>query len=122
MQDPVSSSSKPQVLETAMRPPNVQSERDQLSVGRLVRQEIERLFVGNALDSEMLENLQDANYSKQVFGLRYPVLRPVATGNRFDEAGRARYYTKVYGDKFYLCNDWYERNRMRFLQWSEGIS
>ncbi len=97
-----------------------QGEIANLPIGRLVRDKLDQLFAQQVFDSDMLRHLQDVTYSKRVFGLRYPMLVPAAAANRFDDAGRARYYTRVFGGEYYLCNDWYERNRERFLKWCKS--
>jgi len=57
------------------------------------------------LDSKTIENLEDKLYSKEYFDVNFPVLT-----KDIDDSNKRRYYSQPIYDKYYLTNDWYERN------------
>ena len=95
----------------------------EMPIGKLVREEFARLFNENRLHSEDIANLCCAKFSKDTLGLRYPTLVEMTDPQaRYDTAGHCRYYSQVFGQKYWLCNDWYERNRKRFLDWLRQVT
>ncbi len=97
-------------------------EAAELPIGKLVQQEIATLLESGRLNPDQIQQLCNAEYSRETFGLRYPVLKQsMDTNERFDDTGHARYYSRIYEGGFLLCNDWYERNRERFLEWLRAV-
>ncbi len=93
-----------------------------VKIGELVRETFQALFEQNRLSDVELERLCTLEYSKRSFGLRYPVLRRSKDRNdRFDSHGSARFYAQLFGGEYLLCNDWYERNRERFVRWLNNL-
>jgi hypothetical protein len=90
-------------------------------IGLIVRECFDYLSHYQLLSKETIDDLQSAEYSKNTFELKYPVLIINNNeGQRFDDKGRARYYAISYnfnGTEYFLCNDWYEKNRDIFIQW-----
>ena len=61
------------------------------------------------LDAADVHNMMDKERCKKVLGLRignHPLLRLQKDGR--EVGGRARYYEKIYGGKFYLCSQWWK--------------
>lgn len=59
------------------------------------------------LDDATINNLMDADYCKNVLGIKignHALLRRVADGRHVGEY--SRYYTKEYAGKFYVCSQW----------------
>ena len=96
---------------------------DEIKIGQLVRTTFKRLFSQKSLDAEIINNLQDASYSKIIFGIQYPALKIIipdepTSNQRLDNKGRARYWSEEFNNgKYLLCNDWYEKHREKFLEW-----
>lgn len=57
-------------------------------------------------DNNLLVNLQSADYARETFGMRYPILYKGTEG-----LDKKRYYINPIKDDYYLTNDWYEKNR-----------
>lgn len=84
-------------------------------VGRLVNTVMREILEGFTDDAEVVD-LLDANYSRQAFGINYPVLVRVDEHN----INNARYYAapiEICGVQYRLCNDWYPRNQGRLEAW-----
>jgi len=86
-------------------------------------------WIANNTLREMLENITNPDtikeltteaYSKNRFLLRYPVITRHVTNER-----KNRYYMrplKILGTEYYLCNDWYEKNRQPLLGWIDTFT
>ena len=60
-------------------------------------------------------DLLSEEYSKEAFGLNYPLL--AKDGELFE---KRRYYVSpltICGARYYLCNNWFERNRAALEAW-----
>ncbi len=93
-------------------------------IGKFIRVEFEKLIVKGLLTEEIIQHLCDSTYSKEVLGLRYPMLKKYNDQQSMTEQrlinGSGRYYSHVYrlnGDKYLLTNDWYEKNRDHLVTW-----
>ena len=67
-----------------------------------------------------IKELTTEEYSKNHFLLHYPVIAGCVTNEH-----KNRYYMrplKILGAEYYLCNDWYERNRQPLLKWIENFT
>jgi hypothetical protein len=97
---------------------------EEKKIGIIVRESFDHLSQKQLLSDEMIHNLQSAEYSRNTFNLSYPLLIQKEE-QRFDEKGRARYYTPPYyfnGGKYFLCNDWYDsRHKDNFIKWYSDI-
>lgn len=65
------------------------------------------------MSADTLGNLQDPVCCKVTLGMNFPVL----STQRYP---KGRYYAKTING-FYICNDWYERNREKLLEWLKDI-
>ena len=77
----------------------------------LVRNLMETLLddFPSLLDDADLVSIMDNEYCKKALGLRignYPLLRGIEDGRKI--GGHGRYGEKVYGDKFYVCSQWWK--------------
>ena len=94
-----------------------------IKIGKFVRRTFERLFRENKLSQEMLGSLKEADYSKNIFGIPYPILKRIdpnkpTNKQRLDNRGRARYWSQEFDDgKYLVCSQWFERHRKNFIQW-----
>jgi hypothetical protein len=100
------------------------SEDDMMKIGQLVRSEFERLARHDLITNEMAEHLLDSKYSKETFDVNYPILKKIRSDQTLIDQrminGYPRYWSKVFkinGVKYFICNDWYERSRTKFLNW-----
>lgn len=93
---------------------------DKMKVGAMARGTFRDILEkGKVTKSEVLD-LQDKDYCKKIFNINHPIL--VEEGTAFD---KLRYYSDVVTIKkknYYMCNDWYERNRKALQTWIENHS
>jgi hypothetical protein len=116
---------KPRQTTITTKPENGTS---QLKIGALVRNEFDKLIRDNLLSTEIIHRLLNEKYSKETFDVNYPILKRI----NFDQPtidqrminGYARYWSTIYtinGDRYFVCNDWYEKSRTKFLNWIDQI-
>ena len=89
---------------------------DGMKIGQYVQLAFKELFEKNLLTDKELTNLQDKSYSKSEFNQLFEIIRPVSQGC-LDANGRSRYYSDVYGGKYLLTSQWFERHWDTFLHW-----
>jgi hypothetical protein len=99
-----------------------------IKVGLLVRKTIREIVRVQLLPPEKIILLQDERYCKNTFDINYPFLKKVVwTLPLFDQRkvnGYDRYWADpitINNEKFLICNDWYERNRPKFLKWKDEL-
>lgn len=89
-----------------------QNAYSQMKPGLLARTALRNVLESGKLSKNELTELQDTDYCKKVFGVRYPV---VAQTRDVD-----RYYAdpvNINGNDYYICNDWYDRNKSLLIEW-----
>lgn len=98
-------------------------------IGELVRKELARAIRNNLLNPEKVRVLQDARHCKNLFEINYPMLikvtfeRPLIDQRTVN--GYFRYWSKpviIHNEKYFVCNDWYEKNRTKFMTWIGSLS
>lgn len=95
--------------------------KDGLKIGEYVQKTFRRFADNNKLSSQEIANLLREDYSKQVFGNTWKVLRQTAEGTK-DSLGNNRYYTReVFVGKYYLTSQWTEKHWDNFLSWEKRI-
>jgi len=96
---------------------------NEIKIGKLVKNTFQQLFNSNQLSDSEIINLMDKEYSKSVFDVNFPILKEIdndvkkSIQRKINGVGNDRYYVYLFNDKYFLCNDWYERNRQKFQQW-----
>jgi hypothetical protein len=106
----------------------LEKDTSQQKIGGLVRSEFDRLIRNNLLSGEMIQHLLDEKYSKLTFDVNYPILRKInADQSTFDQRminGYSRYWSTIYkinGKRYFICNDWYEKSRTKFINWVDRL-
>lgn len=106
--------------------PKLETGEKEIKIGAFVRNTINKLVKEDAITEDMVAMLCSKNYCKQAFDIGYPFLKQVEKGISLSEQrkinGYDRYWAneqKIHGHKYFLCNDWYERNRVHFIRWLE---
>lgn len=95
--------------------------KDGVKIGEYVQKTFRRFTDKNLLSSQEITNLLRDDYSKQVFGNTWKVLRQTAEGTK-DNLGNNRYYTKeIFAGKYYLTSQWTEKHWDNFLSWEKRI-
>ena len=102
---------------------------DELKIGLLVRTTIKKLAKENSIPPDEVEELLNLEYSKSTFNLNYPFLKRITpnvdTQVQRQVNGHYRYWADeitIFDNKYYACNDWYEKNRNKFTMWFEKIN
>lgn len=78
----------------------------ELKVGEIARKVFAPMLEKGVATEDEIKWMQDADYSKQFFGLNYPVL--IKTNATQKES---RYYAQllnIYGETYRLCSEWFE--------------
>jgi len=85
--------------------------RDALESGKVSKAEIAKLF--------------DPVYSKQTFGINFPLLSKDRYYDILKDSKRQyRYYSSpisISGKKYYLCSQWFEKSKAKLLTWLSYI-
>ncbi len=91
----------------------------ELKVGQIARRVLMPMLENGKATEQEIAFMQSSDYSKQYFGINYPLL--ISTDKKIDSA---RYYVdelNIYGKKYRMCNDWYEKptndDRPYLLKW-----
>ncbi len=94
-------------------------------IGRVVQR-----FFGSHQDlsEDVLRVLQSTEQSREILGIRFPILKTVGPdgGSKEDRKvdGYVRYWKnpyKINGKTFLVTNDWYKRHKEKFTQWANQI-
>ena len=78
----------------------------EFKVGQLANIKLRQMLENEAASVEEIASMQNEEYSKEHFGLNFPLLKKVT-----DDKHSVRYYAKpleIYGDKYYMCSQWFE--------------
>jgi hypothetical protein len=93
----------------------------ELKIGKIAQTLLRNTLASGSVSHEEIELLRTREYSKDTFGIDYPVLA-LAT----DEFDKARYYSKpfsVRGLDYFLCSQWFEvpanNDRPFLITWLE---
>lgn len=97
-------------------------------VGLIAKGEVSKILESNKATMEEILWLQSDKYSKETFNLQYPLLKEINYSRNVgeqkkDQYGRNRYYKDpitIYGKKYFLCSQWYEKNRSYLIKWIES--
>jgi hypothetical protein len=108
--------------------PVVQEQHDELKIGKLVRNTLSILVRQNVLTPEKVRYLIDERYCKTTFDINYPFLKRVEKGVNESKQrkinGYDRYWAetiRIHQENYFVCNDWYDRNRAKFMKWVRYI-
>lgn len=94
----------------------------ELKVGKLAGVILRKMLEAGAASEDEVKLMQQLEYSKQCFGLNYPLL--VRSDNEYE---RVRYYVKplvIYDIEYMLCSQWFEvpsnNDRPYLIHWIEN--
>ncbi len=88
-----------------------------------VKYTMQKLLETNSISEGEVNKLQDKDYCKRTFNLKFPLLSKDKFAYSTDK-DHLRYYTEdgFYINGFFLCNDWYEdRNEANFSNWIKSL-
>jgi hypothetical protein len=90
----------------------------ELKIGRIVQTVLREVLESEIVSIEEIMLMRGKEYSKQVFGIDFPLLVLADA-----EPRAVRYYVKaleVYGNRYYLCSQWFEGNRALLMAWLQN--
>ncbi|NGQ93569.1 hypothetical protein G3578_00045 [Brevibacillus sp. SYP-B805] len=97
-------------------------------IGTFVRNQLRTIIQSGSLPIHVIKKLCDKEYCKSTFDLNYSLLKKVNEEVPINEQrlvnGYYRYWSEIFtynDEKYFVCNDWYERNRTHFIRWLENI-
>ncbi|KRE50652.1 hypothetical protein [Paenibacillus sp. Soil724D2] len=96
----------------------------EMKVGLLVRTTSREYLSNNKVPSDEINRMTTYEYSKTAFDINYPFLKEINELEALDKQrlvnGRPRYWNEIFtiqGKKYFVCQEWFERNRSYFDQW-----
>jgi len=102
---------------------------DEVKIGLLVRTTIKQLAKENSIPHDEVEKLLNSEYSRNTFNLGYPFLKRITPDVDMQVQRQVNEYYRywvdeitIFGNKYYVCKEWYEQNRNKFVTWLEKIN
>lgn len=95
--------------------PQQEDATDLPKVAHIVREELVPILQSADFPQDEIEDFMDWQFSRDVFGLGFPLLAE-------SREPCERYYAQpitLHGQEYYLCSQWYERNRGPLIAWIE---
>jgi hypothetical protein len=111
------------------RGPQSANPQDTIKVGILVQTTIRKIIRAQLLSEERIRLLLDPKYCKSKFDTNYPFLKRVEWNTPLSEQrkinGYDRYWKEdvtIHNERYLICNDWYERNKPKFITWVKELN
>lgn len=98
-------------------------------IGKYVKKTMERLIQENKLHEDMINDMLDRKWSKDILHLGHPFMVKITDDNDLnsqiiDENGYVRYWKEVFeinNQRYCFCKEWYEPQRKYFEAWLNEI-
>lgn len=84
-----------------------------VKIGQYAKNIFESLLVAGTLNSAMIANLMDRDYCSREIGISYPII-VIGSSGTYDPQ---RYYKNLVLGKYFICSQWYEKNRVKIDAW-----
>lgn len=83
------------------------------------------MYSNGKLTPELLQSMQQSEYSKKTFGIAYPLLT-ISSAEIYDSRGHARYWLHFkLGGRYYVCSQWWREKEDEYQQklyaWAQRI-
>ncbi|SDO87306.1 hypothetical protein SAMN04487897_12524 [Paenibacillus sp. yr247] len=115
--------------EQSILPIHSQVGESEMKIGVLVRSTIREYLANNEIISDEINRLTTYDYSKVTFDINYPFLKEINYSEALEQQrlvnGRPRYWSEIFhsqNKKYYVCQEWFERNRSYFDQWTRKMN
>jgi hypothetical protein len=82
----------------------------EMKIGVIAKTVFRNILESGKIPEDEIERMQDKDYSKDTFGIQYPVLRKT---NNPNSKKPDRYYAKsikIYDQYYFICSEWVERH------------
>ena len=74
------------------------------------------MYSNGKLTPELLQSMQQSEYSKKTFGIAYPLLT-ISSAEIYDSRGHARYWLHFkLGGRYYVCSQWWREKEDEYQQ------
>lgn len=99
------------------------------NAGETIQDYVKRLlswmYSNGKLTPELLQSMQQLEYSKKTFGIAYPLLT-ISSAEIYDSRGHARYWLHFkLGGKYYACSQWWREKEDEYQQklyaWAQRV-
>lgn len=98
-------------------------------IGKYVKKTMERLIQENKLHEDLINDMLDRKWSKDILHLGHPFMVKIIDDNDLnsqiiDENGYVRYWKEVFeinNQRYCFCKEWYEPQRKYFEAWLNEI-
>ena len=104
----------------------VDSQKVSMKVGIFVQTTFRKMIKDRLLSEDKIRLLQDPRYCKVTFDINYPFLKKVVWDTPLSEQKKINGYNRYWavdqlinGERYLICSQWYERNKQKFIKWSE---
>ena len=83
------------------------------------------MYSNGKLTPELLQSMQQSEYSKKTFGIAYPLLT-ISSAEIYDSRGHARYWLHFkLGGRYYVCSQWWREKEDEYQQklyaWAQRV-
>ena len=99
------------------------------NAGETIQDYVKRLlgwmYSNGKLTPELLQSMQQLEYSKKTFGIAYPLLT-ISSAEIYDSRGHARYWLHFkLGGRYYVCSQWWREKEDEYQQklyaWAQRV-
>lgn len=99
------------------------------NTGETIQDYVKRLlgwmYSNGKLTPELLQSMQQLEYSKKTFGIAYPLLT-ISSAEIYDSRGHARYWLHFkLGGRYYVCSQWWREKEDEYQQklyaWAQRV-
>jgi hypothetical protein len=101
------------------------SEITEIGVGARVIEIFEKLEAEQRLSAEEISNLCSKEYSNSIFKINFPLLVEYKDGSEAFVNNYRRYYVQTFklgGNEYFLCSQWYDKNRPYLEKWFQKVT
>jgi predicted type IV restriction endonuclease len=88
-------------------------------VGNLVRTTLIKMFNNNEISIEEVEQMKTRYYSKETFGIDYPLLVKAELSGYKKPPRYWKDIVEIYGEKYFICQEWFETDQNNDRQYFE---
>ena len=103
---------------------------EEIKIGKFVLHSLKKLFSEKIIPQELLQDLLDKNYCKEMINVNYPLLVQVNKNKSLREQTmineKPRYWLKdivdINGGSFAICSQWYDWHNQSFKDWFNKVN
>lgn len=86
------------------------------TIQNYVKRLLSKLYFDKVLTPDLIHRMNDLEYSKQIFGINYPLLATNST-DIYDSTGHVRYWINYrLAGKYYVCSQWWKEHDQTYQE------